>query len=309
MICHERVIYYDTLAEPIEIAVYGCVHLESENCDLKAFKTALKEDAKKKRYLLFMGDFFDLILPNDAKRFRPTAMKWLLVDPVTGQNRARQDVKDAIVDMIVDDAYRILKPHAEAGRIIGFLDGNHERSYVKRGYTNPTARLIESLNQHTPKDGKITHLGLQAFIRLILRQRGKKDIKNATGRACTLFTHHGFGAGSRTRGSSITKYWRHMADYDCHVGVYAHDHRSQSDASIQFSMIGHPPRTKAKKRLLIICGTFLKTIAGGVDPSYGEERGYSPSHIGRHILWLQAVANNEAIGYPLRYDVAFEGRA
>ena len=74
-------------------------------------------------------------------------------------------------------------------------------------------------------------------------------------------------------------------------------------------MVGKPPKLKSKKRLLVLSGTFLRAIADGVDPSYGEEKGFAPENIGRHILWVKPLHNNEVPGYPLKYDVSFEGRA
>jgi hypothetical protein len=303
MICHERIIKHVRPSEPIEIAIYGDVHFESEGCDLQALKSLLKEDARRKRYLLFPGDLFDLILPNDLKRFRPSALKWIITDPNTGRHRDTNSRKDAIVDMLVDDAYKLLKPYAS--RIIGIGFGNHEMSYIKRGYSDPIHGLINQLNKHTTSDARIAHLGYSAFLRLniqpVRKQRGGT-------RTLTLYCHHGWGAGARTRGASITKYWRHLADYDAEVGIYAHDHKSQIDSSVKFEMIGRPPRTKSKKRLLVLSGTFLRTISDSIDPSYGEQKGYAPENIGRHVLWVKPIFNPAVPGYPLKYDVSFEGR-
>ena len=303
MICHERIIKNRKSTEPIEIAIYGDVHFEAEGCDLKALKSSLKEDAHHKRYLLFPGDLFDLILPNDLKRFSPSALKWLITDPNTGRHRDTSSRKDAIVDMLVDDAYKLLKPYAS--RIIGIGFGNHERSYIKRGYSDPIAGLVTQLNKHTTSDARIAHLGYSAFLRLCIQPMHKQ--RGGT-RTITLYYHHGWGGGSRTRGASITKYWRHFADYDADVGIYAHDHKSQIDSSIKFELIGRPPRTKPKKRLLVLAGTFLRAIGDGIDPSYGEEKGFSPENIGRHILWIKPMFNGGVPGYPLKYDVSFEGR-
>jgi hypothetical protein len=304
MICHYRAITQEKYSRPIEIAIYGDVHFEAPDCDMTAFKTALKEDAAKGRYLLFPGDLFDLILPNDLKRFSPRALQWVLTDPSTGRSRDTRSRKDAIVDMLVEDAYKLLKNHAP--RIIGIGLGNHERAYIKRGYSDPTQSLVDRLNAHTTPADKVAHLGYSAFVRLAIYQNREP---NQGARTIIIYCHHGWGGGSRTRGASITKYWRHFADYDAEIGIYAHDHKSQMDASIKFSMVGKPPRIKATKRLLILSGTFLKSIADGLDPSYGEERGFSPENIGRHILWLKPIFNNESPGYPMRYDVSFEGRA
>jgi len=304
MRCHQRKIIHRKYSDPIEIAIYGDVHFEAPECDLTALKAALKEDAAKKRYLIFPGDLFDLILPNDLKRFTPKALQWITTDPNTGRYRDTRSRKDAIVDMLVDDAYKLLKPHAS--RIIGIGFGNHERQYIKRGYSDPIQALVTQLNKHTTKDDRIVHLGYSSFVRLDTYQA--RDLNNGC-RTLVLYYHHGWGGGSRTRGASITKYWRHFADYQADVGIYAHDHKSQIDSSIQFSMIGKPPRIKTKKRLLVLSGTFLRAIGDGVDPSYGEEKGFSPENIGRHILWIKPLYNNEVPGYPLRYDVSFEGRA
>jgi len=305
MICHERIIKNPRSAEPIEIAVYGDVHFEAEGCDHKALKSSLKEDGQHKRYLLFPGDLFDLILPNDLKRFRPSALKWIITDPNTGRHRDTRDRKDAIVDMLVNDAYKLLKPYAS--RILGIGFGNHERSYIKRGYSDPIAGLITQLNKHTTKDARIAHLGYSAFLRLVIQPQQHKQ-RGGT-RSITLYYHHGWGGGARTRGATITKYWKHLADYGADIGVYAHDHKSQLDSSIRFELIGRPPRVKAKKRLLVLAGTFLRTISDGVDPSYGEEKGYAPENIGRHLIWIKPIFNPEIPGYPLKFDASFEGRS
>jgi hypothetical protein len=304
MRCHHRNIPHRKNSDPIEIAIYGDVHFEAPECDLKAVKSALKEDGTKKRYLLFPGDLFDLILPNDLKRFSPKALQWIITDPLTGRARDATARKDALVDMLVNDVYRLLKPYAN--RIIGIGFGNHEMAYIKRGYTDPTQALVDLLNQHTTAETRVAHLGYSAFMRLCIVPARK--IRGGT-RSLVLYYHHGWGGGSRTRGASITKYWRHFADYQSDIGIYAHDHKSQLDSSIQFSTVGRPPRIKAKKRLLVLAGTFLKAIGDSVDPSYGEQKGFSPENIGRHILWVKPLYNNEQPGYPLRFDCSFEGRS
>src|SRR5437867_3722798 len=73
----------------VGLSLLSDVHLGARNCDEGLFLQDLEEAAARRDRLLINGDLWDLILPGDSKRFKPSVLAtWL---------RGRDDVIDAAV--------------------------------------------------------------------------------------------------------------------------------------------------------------------------------------------------------------------
>ena len=55
----------------IKLALYSDIHFDSPDCDRETLKKHLDSNIKDGRYILFDGDFFDVILLGDRKRATP----------------------------------------------------------------------------------------------------------------------------------------------------------------------------------------------------------------------------------------------
>ena len=105
------------------------------------------------------------------------------------------------------------------------------------------------------------------------------------GRKVVIRGHHGWGGGSRTQGADLTKYSRDVAYWDADIFGYGHVHRLQDDRIPRLGLVGK--KLIAKPKVMVICGTFLKTLSEDASPSYSERAGYPPTEIGGAIISIK----------------------
>ena len=229
---------------PIKIKTIFDVHIGNTYCDEKKFQEYLAE-ADENTYFLGGGDLIDCVIVTDQKRYRKT------VDASTG---------DSVLDYQRDRAIDILKPFKDKILVLG--SGNHEDNIVKRCGTNITKTICQVLG--------IPYGGYSYFERLIL--------ENGTNRRKIDFhVHHGYGGG-RSDGGDLTKYSRDSGNYEADVFLYGHGHKLQHYSKPIIGTNGK--KLVAKSRTVVLCGTFLKTLSDGEDPTYSEIAGFSPISIG-----------------------------
>ena len=221
------------------------VHLGSTACDVNAFKAFLA-DSDENTYFLLGGDTFDSIVVNDI-RYRKSG------DAVKG---------DAIVDRLVDMGEEYLAPYRD--RILGIGKGNHEDVVTKRCGTDLIARLCKRLD--------CQDIGYSGLFRLQFAENGSR------GRTVIIRYHHGWGGGSRTVGSDLTKYSKDMLYWDADVFLYGHTHQRKVDEIPRMGLVGS--KLVSKPKILGVCGTFLKTYTTDLQPTYAEVKGYPPVTIG-----------------------------
>jgi UDP-2,3-diacylglucosamine pyrophosphatase LpxH len=254
MIVHTKRINYK-YGDIIKIKPIFDVHLGNRVCDVAAFKRYLKKNDDKNTYFIGGGDLYEGITVTD-KRYRKG------MDATLGE---------AIVDEQVDLAEKLLLPYKD--RIIGLGDGNHEKEILRRCGTNITKRLCDKLG--------VKYLGYSWLIRLLLSTNGSK------GRKVIIRGHHGWGGGSRTQGADLTKYSKDLQYWQADIFLYGHVHRKQSDEVPRIGLVGE--RMVTKDKLMVICGTFLKTYTGSVVSTYSEERGYPPVKVGGQVVNIKPL--------------------
>ncbi len=247
MVCHTVRIPYKQLGDVIKIKPLADFHVGSRHCDEKAAKQFINEDSDC--YFVGLGDLMDMVVPQDSKRYRKSS------DATEG---------DGVIDEQIDKLYSWLEPHKS--RILGLGTGNHCDEITKRHGTNPMARLCKMLN--------VPFLGYSWLLRLRcgIGERFERV------RTVVIRGHHGWGGGSRTQGADLTKYARDISYWDADVFCYGHVHKKQSDRISRLGMAGE--KLISKPKLLVVCGTFLKTFGPNEDPTYSEVKGYPPTEIG-----------------------------
>ncbi len=247
MIIAEKKIKYK-YGQIIKILPIFDIHFGNIACD----KEALKKDLSvvdENTYIIGGGDWLDMVIVADRKRYRKS------VDDSIPQ-------EDDIVDQQIDEMYNIVIPYKS--QIIGLMTGNHEDNITVRCNTNPIKRLCKLLNT--------TFLSYSSLIRMSLSENG------ARGRTVIIRTHHGWGGGSRTMGADITKYSRDASSWDADIFLYGHVHKRQNDRVPRLGLSGL--QLISKPKIMVICGTYLKTFLKGDSPSYSEKEGYPPTEIG-----------------------------
>jgi len=226
------------------------VHKGNIACDVMAFKKYLELEDERTIFL-GGGDLLDAIIVPD-RRYQKS------IDATEG---------NAIIDEQVESAYDILLPHQE--RIIGLGIGNHEETIIRKCGTDPILRLCEMLSTD---NHKVKYLGYSSLIKL------QFSCKGGQGRSVIIRTHHGWGGGSRTAGADITKYERDVGKWNADIYLYGHVHKKQTHSIPRMGMRGK--KLIARKQIIGICGTFLRTYTEGPDSTYAERAGYPPTEIG-----------------------------
>jgi hypothetical protein len=245
------------------------VHLGNTACDTKAFKEYLAKDYDPEdTFFIGGGDLTDSVVTTD-KRYQKS------VDGTTG---------DAIIDEQLETAYDYLKPYAS--NIIGMSEGNHEQVITKKCGTNPAKRICSMLN--------VPYLGYSSLIGITVYDR---DNEKRCMRIVTR-THHGWGGGSRTRGSDITKYEKDVGHWDADIYMYGHVHKKQIDRVPRLGLANG--KLIAKPQLFCICGTFLKTYTMSSDSTYSERGGYPPVEIGGVMVY---ITPGKKSGFELTGDI------
>ena len=232
--------------ETIKIKPIFDVHLGSRSCDAPALKKYLA-DSDESTYFFTGGDFHDMIIPKDFKRY-------------TKANDVTRS--DAVVDEQIKLGYDIVAPYAE--RWIGWGMGNHEETIAKYCAPNPTQRMADLL--------KTKNLGYSGLLRLILSENGSR------GRTVVIRYHHGWGGGSRTEGYDLTKFSHEIKSWEADIFLYGHVHRRKRWEVDRLKMLGN--KLVACPKHCAICGTYQKTYLLSPFPSYAEKAGYPPVEIG-----------------------------
>lgn len=114
----------------IEIRCMNDLHIGATHTDYALIEKELKQSDGQRINIL--GDLFDMILPSDKKRYRPTVLHERL------QNR------ENIIDECLAWGFELLSPYVNNIDMIAF--GNHEDSVSKYHYVDLISSLVKSLN-------------------------------------------------------------------------------------------------------------------------------------------------------------------
>jgi len=255
MIIHEYEIPYK-YGETISFKAISDIHLGNAACDVRAFKSDMKEYGDKGSYFMFMGDQLDLKVIS-SPHYKKS------IDSSEG---------DDLVDEQIDKFINIVEKYKD--QIIGIGSGNHEENIINRCNTNSTKRICKRL--------KCKNLGYSGLVTLKLRE-GKARIRTVVVR-----WHHGWGGGGRTMGNSLTKYSKDIPNWKADIFLYGHDHQNKTDRIERM-------RTTGKKSFIAepirigVCGTYLKTYLQSINTTYSKKAGYNPTRVGGIEILIKPV--------------------
>jgi hypothetical protein len=266
MIVSEAKIQY-RYGQEIEILPIFDIHLGATACDKAALRKDL-EKVKPNTYIIGGGDWLDSVIVSDRKRYRKSG-------------DASDKGTDDIIDQQIDEMYEMVKPYKK--QILGLSTGNHEDTITVRCSTNPIKRLCKLLD--------VPFLSYSSLLRLSMRE------KDGRGRTVVIRTHHGWGGGSRTMGADITKFSRDVGFWEADLFLYGHVHKKQNDRVPRLGLSGM--QVISRPKIMVLCGTYLKTFLIGENPSYSEKEGYPPTEIGASLITIKP--NNKWV------DIKVEG--
>ncbi|GAF76841.1 unnamed protein product, partial [marine sediment metagenome] len=122
------------------------------------------------------------------------------------------------------------------------------------------------------KDLGVTYGGYSCFIRLKFVRKGSNESK-----VFIIHAWHGAGA-SQTDGARLQRLTRLMGKMEADVYLMGHLHAITHIVVDRLKTV--QGKIKSIPQIATITGSWLRTYAQGKPPCYGEEAGYSPSHIG-----------------------------
>ena len=244
-------------SKKLRIIPIGDIHWGNPACDNKEIDQLLNWILKKEdTYMLGMGDYIDGVTWQD-KRFSGKLTAEAMDDLTYTLNRER--------DMIV----KKFEPLAEAGKIIGLLEGNHEYMLGQRYSFNMMGDVCSKrfLN--------VTNLGYSCFIRLSIQKKNSPDrVKNVI-----IYAHHGFGGG-RKPGAALNRMADAMTNYDADILLSGHDHQKSGKRMVRLGITSKgTPKVTAKPVIIGKTGTFLRTADKG-QTTYSERFGFPPTDVG-----------------------------
>lgn len=257
MVIIEKKIEY-TYGMGIKILPIFDIHYGAVACDESALRRDL-DQVDEFTYIIGGGDWLDSIIVADRKRYRKSGDS---SDPGT----------DDIIDQQVDRMYEIVKPYKS--QILGLSTGNHEDNITIRCNTNPIKRLCKIL--------EVPFLSYSSLTKLSFREN------DGRGRTVVIRTHHGWGGGSRTMGADLTKFSRDVGFWEADIFLYGHVHKKQNDRVPRLGLSGM--QLISRPKVMVLCGTYLKTFLPGENPSYSEKEGYPPNEIGASLITIKPTS-------------------
>ena len=150
------------------------LHVGSRNTDYSKIAQELKLARRRSDRVLINGDIIDGILPQDRKRYSPSAL------------HPRIQGCEDILNKCVDWAYEILLPYADLIDVCGV--GNHDSS--KHTSFDPVLALVTRLNEHLARSASSHLISYGGYCGLVIYRLGPSL------RRFTVFYHHGWGKGA-----------------------------------------------------------------------------------------------------------------
>lgn len=219
----------------IRIVPIGDIHDGHKDHDEETFDAYLADIIKNKdMYVFLMGDLIEC------------------------SNRHSVGLYDQVktVDEQIESVIKKLEPIAKEGRILGMVEGNHERRAKKHAGIDISNQIAKRLN--------IPYYGIGVVLHIKVRPPDNKRSQ-----VYYVYFTHG-DSRARTAGGKINACMRlrDVVNVDCYCMGHVHslEHHTES--------VYEPDRwnLRLKRKHFVLTGSYLKYW-----DSYAQSKGYSPS--------------------------------
>jgi hypothetical protein len=245
------------------------LHGGSSQVDYALINRELRAARRNGDRVLLGGDVMDLILPQDRRRYSPSAVHPSL--------RGRDDLVNATVEKM--DA--LLGPYADL--IDGVGEGNHETAAKKSSGTDAVRLLVQKLNaRRDPALPQIAQLGYAAVIsyRLCPSEGARPAARY------TVWYHHGAGKVSKAYGA-LKGLLDKVGSFEADLYWSGHSHARASCSETAYRV--ERGRLVARDVRCVVTGGYMvpygaqgtrSTDERGPKGNYASEGGYSPHGMG-----------------------------
>jgi UDP-2,3-diacylglucosamine pyrophosphatase LpxH len=237
--------------EPITIIPISDIHLGSKDCNIAKLEKALS-------LIYEMPNCYTILLRDHTETATKTSVGLGVYDEEFGLKEQMKLV------------YKLMKPLAEKGKILGSLTGNHEMRIAYHAEVNPTELLAERLGiDYFDYQGYISiHLGNQIY---------------------HIFAHHGAGAGCSPAGKlNAMRALNKIAQADIYLS--GHTHGRMYDHDVLMKINDTTGNVEPTIRYYVVCGSFLEYWGG-----YAEMKMLTPSTTGVVALTLNPEEKNISV--------------
>ena len=240
---------YRSRKDVFKLYPIGDIHAGTVFCAEDKIRQKVQE-IKNEPHALWvgMGDYCEFITPKD-KRFDAQVIDegWVEKDDIAN-SQAKWMIK--LLDPIKD-------------KCIGLLTGNHEISIHQQNNQNVFKQLCDGL--------KVKALGYSCFYRLNFSRGGAVT-------TVTCHFEHGSG-GAQTEGGKAMRLYKSMSGFEADIYGVGHLHDVKILPITYIGLTDHM-EIKAKTKVGALTGCWYRTYADGDNPSYAEQKGYSPTNLG-----------------------------
>jgi hypothetical protein len=275
MIVHDVTIASELL-QPHHRLLISDLHLGSPSADEERITADLTRAKEVGARVLVNGDVFDGIGPKD-KRYEANVLH-----PAV---RGKKDLAKALVD----HAESLLAPFADIIDVMGV--GNHEEAWIRYGYSDPVALLIERLKSKN-KRCQTRHGSFWGYINTKL-QVGRESTRHR------LLYYHGTGGDSPvTKGTIDFNRKGRNFGYDCLTFGHKHNIAITGEQILDVTEGG---RVIEKLQLNLQTGSFyrnykqIETDGDPLDYGYAASKAHPPKPIGGIFLTLRPIRLNGAL--------------
>jgi len=223
-----------------QIMALGDVHFGAVNCDLELFKKNVASCVERGMYVIAMGDMIDVALIGS-------------VSDVYEQEKTPDEQIYEMVDM--------LKPLADAGLLLGIIQGNHEKRIVKTTSINVTVLMAKMLNTR--------YFGHSCFV----NTRVGKQVYS-------IFATHG-SSGARLSHSKIKAALDVFRYVSSEIILYGHLHGYDHMTQLYHSIDRKNHCVLEATRHAVLTGSYLR-----YRDSYAEEKNLPPVQMGSPLISL-----------------------
>lgn len=235
-----------------ELCITGLsdLHIDEDLCDFEALKDLIhaRNEAHPNHRLVMIGDVYNLVLPVDQRRYRPSSQ----VPALRGRDRWLQETIGYVTERLSE-----LKAPID---LIGI--GNHEDAVIRFHGTDVTSTLATAFNAH--RGGYSGCLDYRIW-------------RHGSDRSYVLFRiiyHHGAWGGKKAKGYNSA--WDFAAMHDnWNVFLYGHNHASRCDKEVR--IVPNPATGLLDEYPVYIvnCASWVKSYSDDASTThYAERKGY-----------------------------------
>ncbi len=233
----------------------GVIHFHEE-----MFKEKVKEIASQKNaYWLGMGDYADLIVPSDYKRWEGKILAPWMKGEEDNIGPAQLEKVDELLSPIWD-------------KCLGLIIGNHDDAIRRYNHYDFIKELLKRANRKRKENDQIPCAGVSCFLVLKFNRDGHRD---------NIISHarHGEGA-ARTSGARALAVLRlSQSMVNAHITLMGHLH-GQESPDVPQRLLYRGGKIKAFETIATMTGAWLRAYMANVPASYLERWGSPPSKLG-----------------------------